>query len=227
MKICIKCNEEKEIHNFYKNSRNKTGYEGICKTCKNTYTKVNKKKLGKEYSRQTTKKWANKNKDKISKYNKEKYNNNKEYWLSENRKLYHKEWKKNNKDKLKEYANKKYKEDINYKLASLLRHRLYFALKLNTKTKSALKLLGCSMNDFKNYLKFQFKPEMNWDNHGEIWEIDHIKPCDLFDLTDIEQQKQCFHYTNLQPLFKTTEVAKSFGYDEIGNRNKTNKYLYI
>jgi hypothetical protein len=227
MKICIKCNEKKELHNFYKSNRNKIGYEGTCKICKNTYTKTNKKKLGKEYSRQAAKKWVNKNKDKISQYNKEKYNNNKEYWLSENRKLYHKEWKKNNKDKLKEYANKKYKEDINYKLASLLRHRLYFALKLNIKTKSALKLLGCSINDFKNYLKLQFKPEMNWDNHGDIWEIDHIKPCDSFDLTDIEQQKQCFHYTNIQPLFKTTEVAKSFGYNELGNRNKTNKYLLI
>jgi hypothetical protein len=41
---------------------------------------------------------------------------------------------------------------------------------------------------------------MSWNNHGSYWEIDHIKPCSSFDLTDIEQQKQCFHYTNLQPL---------------------------
>ena len=27
-----------------------------------------------------------------------------------------------------------------------------------------------------------------------------IIPCDSFDLTNIEQQKQCFYYTNLQPL---------------------------
>ena len=25
---------------------------------------------------------------------------------------------------------------------------------------------------------------MSWGNHGEIWEIDHIKPCASFDLTD-------------------------------------------
>jgi len=67
---------------------------------------------------------------------------------------------------------------------------------------------------------------MTWENHGEIWEIDHIKPCNSFDLTDIEQQKQCFHYTNLQPLFKTSKLAKSFGYiNEIGNRNKSNKII--
>jgi hypothetical protein len=62
---------------------------------------------------------------------------------------------------------------------------------------------------------------MTWDNHGDVWEIDHIIGCINFDLTDIEQQKKCFHYTNLQPLFKTSGIAKKFGYtNEIGNRDK-------
>jgi len=78
--------------------------------------------------------------------------------------------------------------------------------------------------ELKLYLEKQFLPEMNWENHGNIWEIDHIKPCANFDLTDIKQQQECFHYTNLQPLFKTTEIAESFGYtDQIGNRNKYKK----
>ena len=49
---------------------------------------------------------------------------------------------------------------------------------------------------------------MNWSNHGSYWEIDHIIPCDSFDLTDIEQQKQCFHYTNLQPLTVSENRSK-------------------
>jgi hypothetical protein len=62
---------------------------------------------------------------------------------------------------------------------------------------------------------------MSWENHGKIWEIDHIKACSNFDLTKLEEQQQCFHYTNLQPLFKTTGIAKSFSYiDQTGNRNK-------
>jgi hypothetical protein len=37
-------------------------------------------------------------------------------------------------------------------------------------------------------------------------------------------QKKCFNYNNLQPLFKTTQIAESFGYiNNIGNRNKNNK----
>ena len=67
---------------------------------------------------------------------------------------------------------------------------------------------------------------MSWKNHGDVWEIDHIIPCFQFDLTNIKQQKECFHYTNIQPLFKTTKIAESFGYfDKIGNRNKSNKLI--
>jgi len=50
---------------------------------------------------------------------------------------------------------------------------------------------------------------MTWENHGfDGWHVDHIKPCTSFDLTDLEQQKQCFHYTNLQPLWKKENFEK-------------------
>ena len=49
---------------------------------------------------------------------------------------------------------------------------------------------------------------MTWDNHG-LWEIDHKIPCDAFDLTNPEEQKKCFHYTNLQPLIKQENRTKS------------------
>lgn len=222
MKVCNKCYKEKELEEFYKTTRNKTGYENVCKLCKNKYNKSNSIKLGKEYFRKISKKWTDNNKDKKSEYNKQNYNKNKNYW-KDNRKYYNIEWRKQNKSKLKEYTNKKYKDDINYRLSSLFRHRLYFALNRNTKIKSALKLLGCSIEECKLYLESKFKPEMNWDNHGIVWEIDHIIPCSSFDLTKEEEQQKCFHYTNLQPLFKTTEIAELFGYkNEIGNRNKTN-----
>ena len=48
---------------------------------------------------------------------------------------------------------------------------------------------------------------MTWENHGE-WHIDHIKPCSSFNLIDIEEQKQCFHYSNLQPLWKIDNLTK-------------------
>jgi hypothetical protein len=50
---------------------------------------------------------------------------------------------------------------------------------------------------------------MNWSNHGSYWEVDHIIPCDNFNMQDFEQQKLCFHYTNLQPLTITENRQKS------------------
>jgi hypothetical protein len=52
-----------------------------------------------------------------------------------------------------------------------------------------------------------FTEGMSWDNYGE-WHIDHILPCSSFDLADIEQQKICFNYKNLQPLWAEDNLRK-------------------
>ena len=224
MKECIKCKEIKNLIEFYKSNKNKTGYENTCKSCKNEYCKDNNSKLGKEYFRKSSKKWGDQNKEKISIHNKEYYNNNKKYFLkNEKRQEYLKNWRKNNRKKLNEYNKNKYHGDPQFKLGVLLRQRFKLAIK-GYKIKTIENLIGCTIEECKSCLEQKFKPEMTWENHGTIWEIDHIKACSNFDLTDYKQQHECFHYTNLQPLFKTTEIAKSFGYlDQIGNRNK-NKY---
>lgn len=101
----------------------------------------------------------------------------------------------------------KYNKNIDFKLKMLYRNRIYCALKDNVKSNTTENLLGCSINKLKQYLEEQFKEGMNWDNYGE-WHVDHIKPCASFDLTDKEQQKECFHYTNLQPLWAEENYKK-------------------
>ena len=119
---------------------------------------------------------------------------------------------------------RRYNADIGYKLRKQLTSRILLELKGKTKKFKTLHILGCSYEEFKMWLTEKFLPEMSWENHGVVWEIDHIIPCSKFDLTVEENIFKCFHYTNHQPLFKTTEIAKSFGYtDQIGNRNKGNK----
>ena len=76
------------------------------------------------------------------------------------------------------------------------------------KSKRTEELLGCTIEEAKAHLASLFTDGMSWDNHGE-WHIDHIRPCASFDLTDPEQQKQCCHYTNLQPLWAADNLAKS------------------
>ena len=72
-----------------------------------------------------------------------------------------------------------------------------------------LQLLGVPNAEFLwNHLEKQFQSGMTRENHGK-WHIDHIIPCTAFDLTDPEQQKKCFHYTNLQPLWAIDNMKKS------------------
>ena len=59
-----------------------------------------------------------------------------------------------------------------------------------------------------DHLESLFVPGMTWDNQGE-WHIDHVIPCAAFDLTDPAQQSECFHYTNLQPLWAVDNLKKA------------------
>ena len=70
-----------------------------------------------------------------------------------------------------------------------------------------MELCGCSLDELKAWLEKQFIENMNWENRS-LWHVDHIRPCASFDLTDIEQQKQCFHFTNLQPLWAADNFKK-------------------
>lgn len=70
-------------------------------------------------------------------------------------------------------------------------------------------LVGCSRAELVSRLEAAFLPGMTWDNYGRGgWHIDHVIPCDAFDLLDPEQQRACFHYTNLQPLWEKDNCAK-------------------
>lgn len=77
------------------------------------------------------------------------------------------------------------------------------------KCKTTLKYIGCNAKELKEYLESQFLEGMNWDNYGFYgWHIDHIKPISSFNLEDEEQMKECFHYTNLQPLWAEDNLKK-------------------
>ena len=128
-----------------------------------------------------------------------------------------KEYVQNNKTKVAEakaaYVKRRIKESIFYKLSRYLRSRLCSAIRGNTKSASAVRDLGCSIEALKLHLETKFTSEMNWDNHGSYWHIDHIRPLCSFDLTDKEQLMQACHYTNLQPLEAKENLRKGGKYD--------------
>lgn len=99
--------------------------------------------------------------------------------------------------------------DISFNMKLRLRRRLNGAMNAAGAKASAstLELLGCNPDELRAHLASQFEDGMTLENYGE-WEVDHIRPCASFDLTDPEQQKQCFHYTNLQPLWMSVNRSK-------------------
>lgn len=123
---------------------------------------------------------------------------------------YNREWTKNNPGYRREYVKNKYHTDPSFKMSVLLRRRL--SESVTRKGARTMELLGCPIVWLEVHLESLFKPGMSWDNHGPVWHIDHIKPCSAFDLTDLEQQKICFHWTNLQPLFALENKRKSDSY---------------
>ena len=121
-----------------------------------------------------------------------------------------------NTDKFRAWARKygaNQRKDIDFRLTKSLRDRLYRAITREIKYDSAIDLVGCSIEELKDYLSKQFSDNMNWNNYGQ-WHIDHIRPCNSFDLRNKEQQKICFYYFNLQPLWGTENHAKKDSYSE-------------
>jgi hypothetical protein len=122
-----------------------------------------------------------------------------------------KNWNTNNKQYLNLYEKQKKKQDPNYKLSKTIRSRIGNAIinQSTAKAYSSIELLGCSIEECRKYLESKFQDGMTWENHGQFgWHIDHIIPCDMFNLTDLNEQKKCFHYTNLQPLWWIDNLKK-------------------
>jgi hypothetical protein len=146
-------------------------------------------------------KYKEKNKEKIQEYKKQYAKDNKEKLQQ-----YHKEY-------CKTYTKIKRSKDITFKIKTNLRSRINNAIKTQSSNKAykTIELLGCTGKEAKVYLESLFQTGMSWDNYGfgnDKWNIDHIIPIASFDLTDPEEQKKCFHYTNLQPLWQPDNLKK-------------------
>jgi hypothetical protein len=119
------------------------------------------------------------------------------------------EWIEKNRHKINEQERQRRKKDHAYRIKKNLRRRVNEVIKKpNKKHTSTFELLGCSLDELLKHLEKQFVKGMNWKNYGNLWHIDHIIPCASFDLAYPEQQKKCFHYTNLQPLWAIDNIRK-------------------
>jgi hypothetical protein len=231
-KKCSKCNEVLHYLKFYVRSKQKSGLTSQCKQCIKQYqTSIKTRKS--EYD----KKYRLINKSKLTERKKEYQKQNREHKnaylreymkkyreinraerlekYAEYNKIYQKAYREKNKKaivkKQSEYNSKKYIQDLNYNLMCKLRARIKTGIKKvgGVKSQKTYDLLGCSYSEFKMYFQSKFTKGMTWEKfmNSEI-HIDHIIPCSKFDLTNEAEQKICFHYTNLQPLWALDNLKK-------------------
>ena len=226
LKLCKTCGCKKDEVEFHKDSSHKDGRASKCRICYSAWDK--QRSLGRKVKiKLRDQRYRLVNADKVRIKQHEKYERNKEA-----RKIYNKEYRLRNLDKLRQYnreyqkrnkkeltvkallrTKKRRTEDVNYQIKLSLRARLHSAIKYNSKAASTLNLLGCTIPELRVHLESKFTDGMSWKNYGKTgWHIDHARPCDSFDLLDPEQQKACFHYTNLQPLWAYDNLKKANNY---------------
>lgn len=109
-----------------------------------------------------------------------------------------------------EYAKQRFQLKTSHRIRTALRNRVRSALLYRGKKKLAhtFDLTGCSIAFLIGYIEAKFQSGMNWENYG-LWEIDHIKPVASFPLDTEESQRECCHYSNLQPLWAEENGSKN------------------
>lgn len=112
---------------------------------------------------------------------------------------------------MRKYMRTRWQTDPMFRLKMNLRTRISDALRHYKKSSSMERLVGCSLGCLRNHLERQFLPGMSWENYGQ-WHVDHVRPCASFNLALPEEQRLCFHYTNLQPLWAVDNMRKGARY---------------
>ena len=157
-------------------------------------------------SRERARQWRLNNPIRYKRSQEEYYSNNAELLRA-----YSRQWAQDNPERVREYQ-RAVRATPEGRLIHNIRNRLNKILnRINVvKDSTTLDLLGCDAAFAKEHLEKQFTEGMTWENYGD-WDIDHIRPCASFDLTDPEQQREAFHFSNLQPLWSTPEKAMKHG----------------
>lgn len=196
----------------------------VCKTCGISFepkTKLfktcsqkcsNKLKIKRDTI--TKRKYYLKNKQKIinkvNEYRKKYPEKEKQYrikYKSKNKKnILEYETKRRNTEKYRIYINKYRRErrkiDILFKLRIDLSKRLsddLFNYLNQNKKHSTLSYVNFSINKLKEHLESQFTSEMNWQNHGTVWDIGHRIPSS-WAKNEYEMKNIIYNLNNFFPI---------------------------
>lgn len=185
LRQCKTCLQDKPLDDFYK-SNGSWGQSRQCKVC----------------TCERTRRYAAARKEQYAQYGRNYRKEN-----PEAASLAQKKWRKNNRESFNSMHRRIRRDNPNARVADRFRGRLRELVR--SKHKKSLDILGCTPDQLRAHLESLWLPGMSWDNYGlHGWHIDHKKPCSGFDLTQPSQVEQCFHYSNLQPMWAFDNLSK-------------------
>lgn len=192
MKECNKCKNTKESVDFNKSSTSKDGLYPYCKSCVREFYLIR--------SQETKDKFLSKVKE--YRLTDEYKAVQKKYMTKPEIVLKRREWKR--------AFDKKYLANPLNRISNNMRGNMHHALKAKKAARKWETLAGYTLQDLITHLEPQLNNGMTWDNYGEVWHIDHIKPKSWFTYqsTDDPQFKECWSLSNLQPLLKLDNIKK-------------------
>jgi hypothetical protein len=234
-KKCSDCNLIFETLYFHKDQRSKDLYNKRCKNCVKKF-KLNKQMTKIEnFNKICEKCLISKNscEFKINRCSKDNLFSicidcwPKPIWTKEKQHASEKKYCLNNVEKIKA-KNKIQGQKINRKIRNSLNKRISGSLKAKKtyKKNNTATYLGCDILFFKKWIENLFVDGMTWENYGK-WELDHVKPCDSFNLEQISEQYECFNWKNIQPLWALDNRTKSNKIDNNLIKTQLNKAEYF
>jgi hypothetical protein len=202
-KICLKCNENKPIENYYEKN-----HTTICKDCHN-YKRRQRYNTDEEYRKKVIKERS------ICKHNKvlerQKILEEQQLLIGiENKQcrycneIKHKDRFRHNRRKCRDCE----RDEPLEKFKRYIRTRIYNCLKGYNKSKHSYEYLGCTPSEYFEYI-FNYNNNYNIDNYGKLWHIDHVIPISKFNLDNPEETLLAFNWRNTMPLSSSENLSKN------------------
>ena len=119
---------------------------------------------------------------------------------------------KKNREGYNNYMRNYFANNPDKKIDGSLRSRLCNVLN-GKKDQHLEEYLGCTQDSFYKWLEYQFDKNMNWDNYGTYWVVDHVLPVASFNHENPEDVKKCWNWKNLRPLEKIENIIKKDNID--------------
>lgn len=105
-----------------------------------------------------------------------------------------------------EYKKERRNNDPSFRLYESLRKRIWKSVK--NKSNSSIEYLGCDIDFYKKWIEFTMKLDMNWENYGSLWNVDHVIPIIKFDSSNNDELKEAFNWKNTCARYAAENFSK-------------------